>query len=79
MGEESELELLYRALASPIGIVIAVSDFALAQQRLYKARRESGDPDLDKLQLNRSPFNTDELWIVKGGTVPREAGLDEQA
>lgn len=63
-----ELEILYLAAASAIGLVVKVSDFQLAQQRLYAARRKSGDPSLDCLQLRRSPFNPEsELWIVKAG------------
>jgi hypothetical protein len=66
----SEIDVLYQALGSPLGLVIRVSNFALAQQRLYKARRDASDPDLACLQLRRSPLVPDsELWIVKGGDV----------
>ena len=61
-----ELEILYQAVASPLGLVVKTSDFQLAQQRLYKARRESGDLELDRLQFRHSPHAPDELWIVKG-------------
>lgn len=71
---EQERELLYRAMASPLGLVIAVSDFSLAQQRLYKARRDLSDPDLAKLQFRRSPLKPEaELWIVKEGRVELES------
>lgn len=60
------LEILYTALQSPIGVVIRVSDFQLAQQRLYKARRDAMDPELACLQFRRSPFDPLEIWIVKG-------------
>jgi hypothetical protein len=67
MAMLGEIEYLYQALASPIGIVLEVSDVGIAQQRLYKARRDSGDPELDRLQLRRSPFLPEsELWVVKG-------------
>lgn len=59
------LELLYQALGTPLGIVIKVSDSSLASQRLYKARANSGDSDLDQLQIRKSPYSADELWIVR--------------
>lgn len=62
-----ELELLYQALASPLGIVIRVDNFQLAQAKLYAARRQSGDPELACLQLRHSPFDPEqELWIIRG-------------
>lgn len=67
MAKLGELEFLYQAMATPYGVVLEVSDFKLAQQRLYKARRESGDPELGCLQIRRSPYQPDnELWLVKG-------------
>jgi len=61
------LMLLYQALASPAGVVLAVTDFQACQQKLYQARKRSGDPDLAGLQFRRSPTSPDsELWIVKG-------------
>jgi hypothetical protein len=63
---DPSLELCYQALASQIGIVISVSDFISAQQKLYSARKKSGDTDLDVLQFRRSPTNPEgEIWIVK--------------
>lgn len=71
-NHDPSLELCYQALASPIGIVVSVSDFGSAQQRLYSARKRSGDPDLACLQFRRSPTNPEsEIWIVKG-TAPKE-------
>lgn len=64
----SELEALYAALATPLGIVIRTSDFKLAQNRLYAARRNAADPALDVLQFRRSSFSEYDLWIVNSGT-----------
>lgn len=73
---DPSLELCYQALASQIGIVISVSDFISAQQKLYSARKKSGDTDLDVLQFRRSPTNPEgEIWIVKshpGAILPKE-------
>lgn len=66
-GLSDELELLYTALGTPLGIAIKVSDYANAQSRLYRARAESGDPDLDRLQLRKSLADeANVIWIVKG-------------
>jgi len=63
---DPSLELLYSALGSQIGIVVSVSDFIRGQQKLYQAKRASGDPSLDCLQFRRSPVNPEtEIWIVK--------------
>lgn len=70
---DPSMEILYAAIASPIGVVVSVSDFQLCQARLYKARKQSGDPSLDCLQLRRSPINPEtELWIVKGTNDKKE-------
>jgi len=67
MPQAAALEILYQAMASPYGLVVAVDDFTKDQAKFYAARRESGDPSLDVLQFRRSPFNPQsELWIVKG-------------
>ena len=61
----SYLDFWYEALAAEFGIVIATSDPEALRQRLYKARRESGDPDLDSLSVRISPLlPNEEIWIV---------------
>lgn len=68
-SHDQSLELCYLALASPIGIVVSVSAFVPVQQKLYAARKASGDPTLDCLQFRRSPIEPEgEIWIVKGNT-----------
>jgi len=69
---DSELEFLYQALGSPPGIVVASANIQLSIQRLYKARSESGDPELDCIQIRRSPDRPDEIWIIRGQHVPRK-------
>ncbi len=67
MANIDDLEILYQALHSPLGLVVRGPNFNTTQQRLYKARRESGDPELDRLQFRRSPFEPEhEVWVVKG-------------
>lgn len=59
-------EVLYEALASPLGIVLLVDDVERARQTLYRLRREAADPDLQQLALAPSPeAPTTELWIIK--------------
>ena len=60
-----ELELLYQALGARYGIVVKVSDFHLASQRLYAARRKADDPELNQLQFRRGIADPEgELWIT---------------
>ena len=63
------LELLYQALHSPLGIEIRSDDVPNALFRLYAARRNSGDPDLDRLQMRRQP-DPSLIWIVRGKAPP---------
>jgi hypothetical protein len=59
--------ILYSALATPLGIVVAVSDVEAAKQQIYRTRASTGDPSLACLQLRTSPDNpTGEIWLVKG-------------
>lgn len=65
---DDPLELMYRALAEPLGIVVAFTgDFQTACQRFYQARVKAADPELKVLQFRRSPYSPEnEMWIVKG-------------
>lgn len=68
-----ELALLYRALDTPYGIAVSVSDKKRAQAHLYAARASSDDPGLDRLQIRTSPNAPDnEIWIVKGSEKDAE-------
>lgn len=64
---ESYIEYLYRALRSPAGICVRVveGDYDAFRQKLYIARREACDPELENLQISQSPTDDKELWIVK--------------
>lgn len=62
------LELWYRALAEPIGVILVTNDRDVLRQALYRARRASGDADLDGLSLVLSPTDDNQLWIIKKGT-----------
>ncbi len=64
-GTDVYLELLYQACASAFGIVVWTDDALKLRQRLYVARRESGDPLFDSLSFVTSPTNPENLWIVK--------------
>lgn len=76
MSHFSELELLYQALHSPIGIVVVTDNYNLALGRLYKARREAADPELDKLQFRRSPTAPEtQIWITKTEITVESLGL----
>lgn len=57
------LEHWYSALRTG-GICLRTSDREAFRQRLYAARRDSADPDLDTLSVVFSPTSTDEVWII---------------
>lgn len=58
-------ELLYQALRSPLGIEVTITEGTPAQvaQRLYAARREACDEELESLSIVQPPSGG--LWIVK--------------
>lgn len=59
------LELWYEALRRGIGIVIETNDPTDLKNKLYRARRDAGDPDLEKLMILSSPTNpTGEIMIA---------------
>ena len=58
------LPLLYSAISTGVGTVIATNDPEKLRQQLYALRRKN--PDLKRLSFIISPDNpTSELWIVK--------------
>lgn len=59
-------QILFQALGEPVGLRLRVSDQKAARQQLYAARRASGDPDLDRLQIRADPRSEGHLVIVKG-------------
>ena len=59
-----ELEILYTAFHSEYGIEVEIlGNFQTSLQRLYTARRS--DPDLDIIQISRSPSSMSHIWLVK--------------
>ena len=65
-GEQNmkEAEILYEALHSEFGIEVEIlGNYQISLQRLYTARRK--DPDLDVLQISKSPTSPTHIWIVK--------------
>lgn len=59
------LEFWYSALRSPKGVVIETDDPERLKQRLYKARTEAYDTDLDGVSIVQSPTTPNQLWLVK--------------
>ena len=68
--------LLYLALESPIGILVATNDFARARSTFYIVRRELQDPALDILEFRPHPESKDQLIIVKKGSSSAEEEID---
>lgn len=60
------LELWYRAFASTFGIVILTDNPERLKQKLYAARKDSLDPDLESISIIQSPTDpNNEFWLVK--------------
>jgi hypothetical protein len=62
------IELLYAALHEPYGLIIETENFVLLRQKLYAARSELHDLDLEKLSFVQSPTDPNQLWIVRNAS-----------
>ena len=63
---ENLLNLMYQALASPIGIIVVVSNVVEAKSMFSQVRNTNGDSALRALSFIPSPYSPrTELWIVK--------------
>ena len=62
---EPILSYWYRALSSPRGIELVCSDPESTRMKLYAARREAKDTDLEGIAVCLSPFDPHKLWLVK--------------
>lgn len=65
--KEPILNYWYRAVMSPLGIELIVSDAESVRARLYAARKEAQDEDLRSIAICMSPFDPMKLWLVKRG------------
>lgn len=64
------LEHWYQALRSAHGIVLSSEDRERLRGKLYEARRDAADRDLECLGIVLSPTDPNELWIVKKDATP---------
>lgn len=63
--KEPLISYWYRALNSPCGIELDVSDVIFARTKLYKVRSDAKDLDLEIISVCESPFDPMKLWMVK--------------
>lgn len=66
-------QLLYLALAQPIGLLVASSDREATRRSLYAAKYQAKDEALGDLQIRVSPWPEGELVIVHQ-TIIRQEG-----
>lgn len=60
------IELLYAALASPLGIIVETNNVTRLRNKLYEIKRE--DSMFEAISLSPSPTNPGaELWILNKG------------
>jgi len=65
MATQPVLHYWYTALTKDIGIELVCSDAEALRQRLYAARREAQDTDLEQVSICVSPFDPMRLWLIK--------------
>lgn len=65
------LNYWYQALHSPLGVELTCSNVESVRAKLYAARKEAKDTDLDMVAVTISPFDPNRIWLVKKG--PRDA------
>lgn len=63
--KEPVLNYWYRALHSPLGIELLCSDVDSVRARLYQARKDAQDVDLDRIAICLSPFDPMKIWLIK--------------
>lgn len=66
MSELVLLQLLYDAIHSPLGIVVATPDPEFLRQKLYPLRKR--DLEFDCLSFVISPLANGDLWILRKPT-----------
>lgn len=67
MPRQDLKELLYVALAEPIGLLLATPDPARLKAQLYQSKK--GDPELERIQIRTSPWPEGQLVLCKGGPL----------
>lgn len=68
---EHLLSLMYQAIASPLGIIVVVSNVYEAKTMFSAVRKEHADSALRALSFLPSPYSPrTELWIVKRREAP---------
>lgn len=73
-SEEELLGVWYRALASPLGVVLPTLDPERVRSALNRARAGSLDPEIQGMSVCTSPDAPfAELWIVKDAPKGRAA------
>lgn len=64
-------ELLYRALAEPVGLLLHSADPSRARTMIYQTRAAIGDPELARLQVRLVADMPDgNIALVKGHHFP---------
>ena len=67
ISDEELRVILYKAEASPSGLVLWTNDFQLARNRLYRVRKEAGDESLASLQIRDGAVLGEGLFVIARG------------
>ena len=68
------LAILYQALHSTYGLLLAVGDVDRAKSALYKARKSALDPELSRLRFREAQSDEGNLYIYKVAAKPQSNG-----
>ncbi len=78
MTQASPIDVLYQALAEPIGLIIRVSDREQVRQRLYQARTKAGDKALEGLQIRVSAWAEGDLVVCHQKVLVKAAEQEKK-
>ena len=66
-------ELIYRAIAAPVGIAIRTTNHSATQLAIRAAQARLCDAQIDGLKCVASPDASDELWLYHTAIQPSAA------
>ena len=63
-------ELIYRAIAAPVGIAIRTTNHSATQSAIRAAQARLCDAQIDGLRCAQSPDASDEMWLYHSVMQP---------
>jgi hypothetical protein len=74
------LAIWHKALSSPLGLCVRTRDPRLAKTLLYRARANSGIPQLNGISVRTSPTRpSSDLWLIRDRDAEANAAASSYA